>query len=827
LSLSDYAFLEKTLPSVLNAIDVGIFLVRLDGTIIEANSAVLQLHGFSRGEYVGRQIEYFIAPEDRQRFREDMQLVLSQETMRSEIKALRRDRTTFPAEIKASLVRDSAGKPYAIVGTIRDRTHRMQVQEQIDKTTRELTALMKSSTEIIQTIDLHQRLKAIAKAIQGLGWRRVLITLTDENLETTDIVSVGLTPEEEKYLWENRQPGSVWRQRLGPEYERFKIGEFYYLPWSDPFVRNKFKAGVVDSKIPKEEMVDWDPQDLLYATLRLPQGRIVGRISIDDPLDGRRPTKESLEPLELFVHQAAVAIENAYLIRDLETAKNQIKEYADHLELKVEERTKELRKSEEKLRSIFAASPYAITVTNLKGNIIECTEQTLTMHGYSSKDELIGKSAFELIAKKDHQRAMENLKKTLVQGSVRNIEYNFLTKDGREFPAELSASVIRDASKNPTSFVAVTQNITERKRAEEALRESEERYRSVVDNIGTGVSLIGPNMEILTLNNQMKKWFPNIDVSKKPICYRAFNNPPRDNICSYCPTYKTLKDGQLHESITDTPAGNEIRHYRIISSPIKGKDGKIIAAIELVEDITERLRMEQQLLRSERLAAIGELATMVGHDLRNPLTGIAGAAYYLNMKLRSKLDNKTREMLELIEKDIEYSNKIVNDLLDFSRDIRLVKTQTNVKSIVEDALARMTVPKKVKIIDLSKRTPKIFVDVGQMNRVFENIIKNAIEAMPRGGQLEIKSEKVNNSLKMTFRDTGEGISKENLSKLGSPLFTTKAKGVGMGLAICKRIVEAHGGSISVESKRKVGTCVTVTVPINVEKKVNRQKGVGR
>lgn len=303
MSVSEYAFSEKTLLSVLNAIPEGIFLVDLEGKIIEANNAVIQLHGVSRDEYVGQQLEYFIAPQDRQRLKEDMKLVSRKGTIRSEIKALHKDRTPFPAEITASLLRDSNHKPYAILGIIRDRTQRMQVQEQIDKTTRELTALMKSSTEIIRTKDMHQRLKAICQAIQGQGWRRVLITLTDENLETTDIVSAGLTPEEEKYLWENRQPGHVWRQRLGPMFERFRMGEFYYLPWSDLFVRNHFKTGTVDSKIPKEEMVDWDPQDLLYAPLRLPEGRVEGRISIDDPIDGRRPTKESLAPLDLFVHQ--------------------------------------------------------------------------------------------------------------------------------------------------------------------------------------------------------------------------------------------------------------------------------------------------------------------------------------------------------------------------------------------------------------------------------------------------------------------------------------------------------------------------------------------
>ncbi len=700
MNVSEHVFSGKMLLSVLNAIDEPVFLIKLDGAIVEANEAVLQLLQISKDECIGRQLEYFVSHLDRQKFREDMQLVLSKEAIRSEIKAMRRDRTMFSCEINASLMKDDSGKAHAIAVNIRDITHRKEVQEQIAKTTMELTALMKSSTEIIRTTDFHQRLKAIAQAIQGLGWRRVLITLTDENLGTTDIVSAGLTPEEEEYLWENRQPGHVWRQRLGPTFDRFKLGEFYYLPWSDPFVRNHFKTGTIDSKIPKEEMVDWDPQDLLYAPLRLPEGHVVGRISIDDPLDGRRPTKDSLAPLELFVHQAAVAIENAYLIRDLEVARNQLKEYADQLEQKVEERTGELRKSEEKLRSIFAASPDAITVTDLKGNIVDCNQAALEMYGGESKRDLIGRNALEFIAEKDRQRAIENQKRTCEHGSVKNTEYALLTRNGTEFPAELSANIIRDALGSPVAFVAI------------------------------------------------------------------------------------------------------------------------------IKDITERKRIERQLLKSERLAAIGELATMVGHDLRNPLTGIAGAAYYLKMKLGSKLDPKASEMLELIDKDIQYSNKIISDLLDFSRDIRLARAKTSIKYLVEETLAKMKIPRKVKIIDLTKGEYKVSVDAGQINRVFENIVKNAIDAMPRGGQLEIKSEKMKNMLKVTFRDTGMGISKENLSKLGSPLFTTKAKGVGMGLAICKRLTEAHGGSLSIDSKEKMGTCVTVTLPIDAEEKPE-EKDMGR
>lgn len=240
---------------------------------------------------------------------------------------------------------------------------------------------------------------------------------------------------------------------------------------------------------------------------------------------------------------------------------------------------------------------------------------------------------------------------------------------------------------------------------------------------------------------------------------------------------------------------------------------------ELVEKRTKQLReTQQQLLKAERLAAIGELAAMVGHDLRNPLTGIAGAVYYLKMKLGSKIDKKTKEMLELIERDVEYSNKIISDLLDYSREIRLELTETTPKSLIKEALTLLDIPENVQIEDLTVNKPKITVDVQKLKRAFINIIKNAVEAMPNGGALTITSKESNGNVEITFADTGVGMTKEVMEKLWTPLFTTKAKGMGFGLSICKRVVETHGGEISVESTLGKGTTFKVTLPIKPKTK---------
>jgi len=161
----------------------------------------------------------------------------------------------------------------------------------------------------------------------------------------------------------------------------------------------------------------------------------------------------------------------------------------------------------------------------------------------------------------------------------------------------------------------LTEEIIDRRRAEEALAASEERYSSVIDNVGIGISLISPNMEILALNRQMRKWFPDIDVTQKPICHRAFNAPSRDEICPWCPTTMTLQDGQVHESVTETPSGDDVRHYRIVSSPVMDRDGRVTAAIEMVDDITEHFRAQRAVADSEaRYRAIFETtgtATMI------------------------------------------------------------------------------------------------------------------------------------------------------------------------------------------------------------------------
>ena len=211
------------------------------------------------------------------------------------------------------------------------------------------------------------------------------------------------------------------------------------------------------------------------------------------------------------------------------------------------------------------------------------------------------------------------------------------------------------------------------------------------------------------------------------------------------------------------------------------KENKVVGLRGIAFDITDHKRMEEALRKSERLAAIGETARMVGYDLRNPLQGISGAAAVLRGHFRQKADETTVEMLQTIDGCVNYANKIVDTLLDYSRELHLDLTKTSPKQMTNDAISLIRLPSNVKLTDLTENRPEILADERKIQRVFVNLIGNAVDAMPKGGRITIRSEVRRRNLVIQFIDTGVGISKRELRNMWKPFHTTKAKGIGLGL----------------------------------------------
>lgn len=234
---------------------------------------------------------------------------------------------------------------------------------------------------------------------------------------------------------------------------------------------------------------------------------------------------------------------------------------------------------------------------------------------------------------------------------------------------------------------------------------------------------------------------------------------------------------------------------------------------------SELQKAQERLVRSEKLAAVGKLASGVGHELRNPLGAIRNALFIIKKKTTdmdvSTGTQKVNQWLEIIEKETERGLKIVNDLLGFSRTAKPTVSPTKIHAIIESSLSRLKISEKIKrVIQVEDPVPLALVDASQIEQVFINLIQNACDAMPMGGILTIRAQREDNSvLAVTFTDTGCGIPDGIKNLIFDPLFTTKPKGLGLGLAVSSSIVQRHGGCIDIKSKEGEGATFIVKLPI--------------
>jgi len=483
---------------------------------------------------------------------------------------------------------------------------------------------------------------------------------------------------------------------------------------------------------------------------------------------------------------------------------------------------KALRDSEEKTLKMFESVSCGISVVDLNGVITEVNQRTVEMHGLGSKDKILGKSAFDIVAPRDREKIARNMRQALKRGTVRDQEYTLLRSDGSKFPAELSTSVLKDSSGKAISHITIARDITERKQAEEALQSEKNKLQSLIDALEDDLGIQDKHYNIIYQNEPSKAQFGD-RIGEK--CYRAYEG--RDKVCDNCPVERAFKDGKSHTSEREmvTPSG-EVTYWENTANPIRDAGGEIVACIEVGRNITERKQSEErekelqkELLLSSRLASIGELAAGVAHQINNPLTGVLGFSQRL---LKKSTDQETSQYLKRIYTEAERAAKVVQNLLTFARRRQPHKQYSAINEIIESALEFRAYELKTSNIEvvtrLAPNLPQIMVDFYQIQEVFLNIILNAEQAMTEansGGKLTIKTEERKEYIRTTFTDNGPGIPAEHLDKIFDPFYTTKEEkgGTGLGLSVCHGITTEHGGKIYARSKPGKGTTFFTELPL--------------
>ena len=515
--------------------------------------------------------------------------------------------------------------------------------------------------------------------------------------------------------------------------------------------------------------------------------------------------------------------------RLLEKNTEELRRQAARLSLEITQRKQaedEIRDSEKRYRLLAENATDVIWTVDINSptRLTYISPSVKRLLGYSV-EEAKTKTMEEVFTPVSYEVAMKALAEELAIENVeqqdlprsRTLELELNCKDGSVVPVEINCSIVRDPDGRAVEILVIARDISERKQVEEKIKHAAQEWRMTFDSITDLISIHGKDNRIVRVNMAFADAFnmkPK-DVIGKP-CYEVVHGTKEP--CPHCPHKQTVE--------TKKPAGAEFFepylgiYLQVSTSPMFNEKGEVVGSVHVARDITERKQIEEHLVMTDRLASIGELASGIAHELNNPLTSVIG---FSELLMEENIPDDVKEDLGIIYSQAQRAAGIIKNLLTFSRKHAPVKQMSHVNSIIEDVLRLRAYEQKVSNIKVNTRfasgLPEIMVDYFQMQQVFLNIIINAESAILEAhnkGRLTITTKTLNNIVSVSFADDGPGIAEENLSRIFTPFFTTKAvgKGTGLGLSICHGIVTEHGGRIYARNGLGKGATFIVELPIN-------------
>lgn len=492
-----------------------------------------------------------------------------------------------------------------------------------------------------------------------------------------------------------------------------------------------------------------------------------------------------------------------------------------------------LRESELRYRALIEeANDIIVTIDVGTGRISSANSFGEKALGYDRNDivnrkhfgELIHPDDFKEIAGKLRERFLENKRHP-------NFPFRLRRADGSYMYAEANGAVIYDSEGEPQSYLAVIRDITERRRAEKALRESEKRYRSLFEESKDLVFIASPSGRFVDINPagiELLGYSSKNDILNMDMAREFYANAgDRDSFMQSLGEAGFVRDYELALKKKD---GQTIT-VLVTANVVQSSDGKIKGYRGIMRDITRQKQLEQQLLQAQKMESLGTLAGGIAHDFNNLLGGILGYASLAKTKLPET--HKIYGYVNTIEKSAARAAELTSQLLAFARGGRYEVRSVNLNNIVRETLEIIgrTFDKSIEIEScLLPKLPTIEADVSQLQQVLMNLCVNARDAMPNGGKLTVATNVASlagNSRKdhrrrteeqyvtLSVIDTGVGMDRETARRAFEPFFTTKeeGKGTGLGLSMVYGVVENHGGHVRLESEPGEGTTFTIYLPM--------------
>ncbi len=487
---------------------------------------------------------------------------------------------------------------------------------------------------------------------------------------------------------------------------------------------------------------------------------------------------------------------------------------------------KELKESEEKYRNLFERVRHGLFISTKEGRFLDCNQAMWGFLGYQDKEQFL-----EIDIAKDLYMDPEDRKnfQELVerQGFVKDFEVEWKKNNNERITVLLTANAKKDEKGEIIGYEGINIDISDRKRMERELKEANEFLVNLIESSVDGIIVTNTKGNILIFNRG----------AESILGYKAEEVVEKMNIQGIYPPGVAKEVMEKMRSpdfggtgkLTSFPILHRRKDGELIegdlsASIIYDEKGKEIGSVGIFKDLRERLRMErelqktqQALLQSEKLAAMGRLTSQIAHELNNPIYGIMNTLELLKTEISP--ESKRRKILELSLSETQRLSEMLRNMLSFSKPEEEKRRPVKMNELIEGIL--LVMEKQMRESNIKVETsfddeiPEVMASTNQMRQVLLNIIKNAKEAMPKGGTLAIQTTKGDKHILIHVRDTGVGIPEEIRNKIFEAFFTTKqkVKGVGLGLSVCYGIIKDHGGEIKVESEEGRGTTFTIRLRI--------------